>query len=214
MAPGWIRTDLGGPGATFSVEEAIPQVVDVLLSQQGKPGLQFLDREGRTVPGDRSRGERRVRGAVENTRQSSRGLRRWPWSEAVRQTASGSNTSSSLQALEPQVRSRILADQRKGALPVRVATLEASADALLVSIETDDKEAVERLKEIVAKSSRPVRVSRRPLQFKWSATEDRCTRIVQETPCHPTRSIRWTWLAQRLPAATLDARKVRPTRFG
>jgi NAD(P)-dependent dehydrogenase (short-subunit alcohol dehydrogenase family) len=50
MAPGWIRTDLGGPGATFTIEEAIPQVVDVLLSQQGKPGLQFLDREGRTVP--------------------------------------------------------------------------------------------------------------------------------------------------------------------
>ena len=50
MAPGWIRTALGGPDAPFSVEEAIPKVVDVLLSQQGKPGLQFLDREGRTVP--------------------------------------------------------------------------------------------------------------------------------------------------------------------
>jgi hypothetical protein len=24
--------------------------VDVLLSQQGKPGLRYLDREGRTVP--------------------------------------------------------------------------------------------------------------------------------------------------------------------
>ena len=50
MAPGWIRTALGGPDAPFSVEEAIPKVVDVLLSQQGKTGLQFLDREGRTVP--------------------------------------------------------------------------------------------------------------------------------------------------------------------
>jgi NAD(P)-dependent dehydrogenase (short-subunit alcohol dehydrogenase family) len=50
MAPGWIRTALGGPDAPFSVEEAIPKVVDVLLSQLGKPGLQFLDREGRTVP--------------------------------------------------------------------------------------------------------------------------------------------------------------------
>jgi NAD(P)-dependent dehydrogenase (short-subunit alcohol dehydrogenase family) len=50
MAPGWIRTALGGPGATFSVEEAIPHVVDVLISQQGKPGQQFLDREGRNVP--------------------------------------------------------------------------------------------------------------------------------------------------------------------
>jgi NAD(P)-dependent dehydrogenase (short-subunit alcohol dehydrogenase family) len=50
MAPGWIRTALGGPSATFSVEESIPKVVDVLLSQQGKPGLRYLDREGRTVP--------------------------------------------------------------------------------------------------------------------------------------------------------------------
>jgi NAD(P)-dependent dehydrogenase (short-subunit alcohol dehydrogenase family) len=50
MAPGWIRTALGGPDAPFSVEETIPKVVDVLLAQRGKPGLQYLDREGRTVP--------------------------------------------------------------------------------------------------------------------------------------------------------------------
>lgn len=50
MAPGWIRTALGGPNAPFGVEETIPKVVDVLLSQRGKPGLRYLDREGRTVP--------------------------------------------------------------------------------------------------------------------------------------------------------------------
>jgi NAD(P)-dependent dehydrogenase (short-subunit alcohol dehydrogenase family) len=49
MAPGRIRTELGGPNAPVSVEEAIPKVVDVLLSQRGKPGLQYLDREGHTV---------------------------------------------------------------------------------------------------------------------------------------------------------------------
>ncbi len=50
MAPGWIRTAMGGPDAPFSVEESIPKVLDVLLSQRGKPGLHYLDREGRTVP--------------------------------------------------------------------------------------------------------------------------------------------------------------------
>ncbi len=49
MAPGWVRTDLGGPKAPLSIEDSIPKVVNVLLAQRGKPGLRFLDREGRTV---------------------------------------------------------------------------------------------------------------------------------------------------------------------
>ncbi|HWJ72574.1 MAG TPA: SDR family oxidoreductase [Kaistia sp.] len=50
LAPGWIRTELGGPNAPVSLEDAVPQVVDVLLAQQGEPGLRYVDREGRTVP--------------------------------------------------------------------------------------------------------------------------------------------------------------------
>ncbi|WP_197412437.1 hypothetical protein [Novosphingobium sp. Fuku2-ISO-50] len=50
MAPGWIRTDMGGAHATFSIEETIPQLVDTLLAQQGVPGLRFIDRFGKTVP--------------------------------------------------------------------------------------------------------------------------------------------------------------------
>ena len=46
MAPGWIRTEMGGPNAPFSVEETIPKVVNVLVAQRGKPGLRYLDREG------------------------------------------------------------------------------------------------------------------------------------------------------------------------
>lgn len=50
MAPGWIRTDLGGPDAPFTMEEAIPKVVDVLLAARATPGLHYLDRFGATVP--------------------------------------------------------------------------------------------------------------------------------------------------------------------
>jgi NAD(P)-dependent dehydrogenase (short-subunit alcohol dehydrogenase family) len=50
MAPGWIRTELGGPEATFSMEETIPELVDTLIAQQGTPGLRFIDRHGKSVP--------------------------------------------------------------------------------------------------------------------------------------------------------------------
>jgi NAD(P)-dependent dehydrogenase (short-subunit alcohol dehydrogenase family) len=50
MAPGWVRTDLGGPDARLTMEESIPNVVSTLLAARGKPGLQYLDYLGRTVP--------------------------------------------------------------------------------------------------------------------------------------------------------------------
>jgi NAD(P)-dependent dehydrogenase (short-subunit alcohol dehydrogenase family) len=50
MAPGWIRTELGGDRAPFTMEENVPKVVDVLLSKQGTPGLQYVDYLDRTVP--------------------------------------------------------------------------------------------------------------------------------------------------------------------
>jgi len=50
LAPGWIRTALGGPDALFTVEESVPLLVDVLLSKLGAPGLAYLDRSGQTVP--------------------------------------------------------------------------------------------------------------------------------------------------------------------
>jgi NAD(P)-dependent dehydrogenase (short-subunit alcohol dehydrogenase family) len=50
MAPGWIRTEMGGANAPFGVEEAMPQIVDVLIAQLGAPGLRYLDRHGQTVP--------------------------------------------------------------------------------------------------------------------------------------------------------------------
>ncbi|NLS21112.1 SDR family NAD(P)-dependent oxidoreductase [Rhizobium sp. P40RR-XXII] len=50
MAPGWVKTDLGGPDGRLTIEESIPSLVNVLLDQRGKRGLQYLDYLGRTVP--------------------------------------------------------------------------------------------------------------------------------------------------------------------
>jgi NAD(P)-dependent dehydrogenase (short-subunit alcohol dehydrogenase family) len=50
MAPGWVRTELGGPDARLSIEESIPNVVSTLLAAHGHAGLQYLDYVGRTVP--------------------------------------------------------------------------------------------------------------------------------------------------------------------
>jgi NAD(P)-dependent dehydrogenase (short-subunit alcohol dehydrogenase family) len=50
MAPGWVRTDMGGPDARLSIAESIPNLVTTLEAQRGKPGLQYLDYLGRVVP--------------------------------------------------------------------------------------------------------------------------------------------------------------------
>jgi NAD(P)-dependent dehydrogenase (short-subunit alcohol dehydrogenase family) len=50
VAPGWIQTDMGGSDATFTVEECIPQVADMLEKNHGKPGLRFVDRFDQTLP--------------------------------------------------------------------------------------------------------------------------------------------------------------------
>jgi NAD(P)-dependent dehydrogenase (short-subunit alcohol dehydrogenase family) len=50
MAPGWVRTALGGEHAPFTMEENVPKLVNVLLSKQGTPGLQYVDYLDRTVP--------------------------------------------------------------------------------------------------------------------------------------------------------------------
>jgi NAD(P)-dependent dehydrogenase (short-subunit alcohol dehydrogenase family) len=50
MAPGWVRTEMGGPDGRLSIEESVPSLVNVLVSKQGAPGLHYVDYLGRTVP--------------------------------------------------------------------------------------------------------------------------------------------------------------------
>ena len=49
LAPGLIKTGLGGPGAKFIVEEVIGDIVDTIVAQEGKVELRFLDRFDKPV---------------------------------------------------------------------------------------------------------------------------------------------------------------------
>jgi len=50
VAPGWVRTDMGGRGAPLSVEESVRGIVDVLESRSGTGRHGFVDYRGREVP--------------------------------------------------------------------------------------------------------------------------------------------------------------------
>jgi NAD(P)-dependent dehydrogenase (short-subunit alcohol dehydrogenase family) len=50
VAPGWVRTDMGGEEATLSIEESIPLVVNMIAAKAGKPGLRYVDRFNKVLP--------------------------------------------------------------------------------------------------------------------------------------------------------------------
>lgn len=50
VAPGWVRTEMGGSDALLSVEESIPLVGDMVEANRGKPGLRYVDRFNRSLP--------------------------------------------------------------------------------------------------------------------------------------------------------------------
>jgi NAD(P)-dependent dehydrogenase (short-subunit alcohol dehydrogenase family) len=49
IAPGWVRTDMGGAGAPLSVEQSVRGIVDVLETRAGTSRHGFVDYRGREV---------------------------------------------------------------------------------------------------------------------------------------------------------------------
>ncbi len=50
MAPGWVRTDMGGPDAGLDVETSTRGMADVIEKRTGTPGVAYLDYRGATIP--------------------------------------------------------------------------------------------------------------------------------------------------------------------
>ena len=48
--PGWVRTDMGGPGAPLSIEQSIPTLVTMLEKRQGRGGSAFVTYQDRELP--------------------------------------------------------------------------------------------------------------------------------------------------------------------
>lgn len=44
--PGWVATDMGGPGADLDVATSVKGIADVIEERRGKPGSAFLDYTG------------------------------------------------------------------------------------------------------------------------------------------------------------------------
>jgi NAD(P)-dependent dehydrogenase (short-subunit alcohol dehydrogenase family) len=50
VAPGWVRTDMGGPHASLSVEESVRGVLDAIEARRGSQRHGFVNWRGREVP--------------------------------------------------------------------------------------------------------------------------------------------------------------------
>jgi NAD(P)-dependent dehydrogenase (short-subunit alcohol dehydrogenase family) len=48
--PGWVRTDMGGSGATFSIEESVTGIVDMFEARAGSGGITFVDHTNQELP--------------------------------------------------------------------------------------------------------------------------------------------------------------------
>jgi NAD(P)-dependent dehydrogenase (short-subunit alcohol dehydrogenase family) len=50
LHPGWVRTDMGGSGATYSPEESVSGLVAVIEKLQPADNGRFLDFKGNSIP--------------------------------------------------------------------------------------------------------------------------------------------------------------------
>jgi len=50
MNPGWVRTDMGGPSATFDVETSCRNVANVIEQNGKSPGHRYLNYDGSELP--------------------------------------------------------------------------------------------------------------------------------------------------------------------
>jgi NAD(P)-dependent dehydrogenase (short-subunit alcohol dehydrogenase family) len=49
VAPGWVRTDMGGPNAVLDVATSVQGIIDAIAARRGRPGAAYVDHLGNDV---------------------------------------------------------------------------------------------------------------------------------------------------------------------